>query len=109
MIPYTIDRTRWARLSIFEQMGNIGSEVWRAITAKQQGRSEDCQQAVIRALDLFSATVEPLIAEHSARAKEVLRAKEQFLEAIYGEESQEFFQSLNQYFFQYAVAARLAR
>ncbi|MEK7460820.1 MAG: hypothetical protein AAB647_01230 [Patescibacteria group bacterium] len=109
MTSYTVDRIRWATLNIIEQMGNIGSEVGRAIAAKQQKRSRDCQQAVIRALDLFGATVEPLIALHSARAKEVLRSKEQFLEAIYGDVSQQYIQAVNQYFFQYAVAARLAR
>ncbi|MFA4846326.1 MAG: hypothetical protein WC654_07275, partial [Patescibacteria group bacterium] len=87
MTPYTVDRARWAALSLFEQMGNIGSEVGRAITAAQQDRADDTEQAVVRALDLFDATTEILIAHHSVRAKEVLRSKEQFLEAIYGQAS----------------------
>jgi len=33
MDNYKIDRERWARLTFYEQMGNIGSEVGRAIIA----------------------------------------------------------------------------
>ncbi|MDR2556164.1 MAG: hypothetical protein LBC49_00435 [Bacteroidales bacterium] len=32
-----IDKERWAQLNIFQQMGNIGSEVGRAIKAKREG------------------------------------------------------------------------
>jgi len=33
---YQIDRARWAGMTIFEQMGNIGSEVGRTLKAKKK-------------------------------------------------------------------------
>ncbi|HEU5187571.1 MAG TPA: hypothetical protein VFT87_03640, partial [Candidatus Saccharimonadales bacterium] len=76
---YAVDRKRWASMSIFEQMGNISSEVGRSIIAKRRNNQEDCNYAVIRALDLFDATVDDLIKQKSSRVKEVLRAKDQYL------------------------------
>jgi hypothetical protein len=55
---YAVDRKRWAAMSTFEQMGNIYSEVGRSIIAKQHGKQQDYDYAVIRALDLFDATVD---------------------------------------------------
>ncbi len=102
----TVDLTRWSRLSIFDQMGNIGSEVGRALNAKQNGRTDDCQYAVVRALDLFAITVTSLIAKHSGRAKEVLRARNEFLNAIYGESEPENTAAIDRYFTEFAIAAR---
>ena len=109
-IPYAIDRERWSKMSIFDQMGNIGSEVGRSFSAKRRGDDAGCAQAVGRAIDLFDATVSSLIASKSIRSKEVLRAKEVYLSAIFdkalpGEDDQR----VEQYFMQYAIAARLNR
>lgn len=107
---YTVDRERWAAMSIFEQMGNIYSEVGRSLIAKRQNKTQDCEYAVVRALDLFDATVDLLIQHKSVRAKEVLRAKDQFLHAIYDEQSTaDDIASIDRYFLQYAIAARLSR
>ena len=100
---YNVDRDRWRRLSLLEQMGNIGSEVGRTIKAKKRG--DDFEPALIRALDLFDATVEPLIADKSHRAKEVLRARDQFLHALYTREDDK----IEEYFMQFALAARRGR
>lgn len=100
---YTVDRERWNRLSIFEQLGNIGSEVGRTLRLKRKG--EDYQAALIRALDLFDATVEPLIKSKSHRAKEVLRARDQFLQALFVADDP----TIEHYFMQFAIAARITR
>lgn len=100
---YTVDRDRWARLSIFEQMGNIGSEVGRTLKLKRGG--QDFEPALIRALDLFDATVEHLIALKSYRVKEVLRSKDQFLQAVFVRDDDK----IESYFTHFAVAARLNR
>jgi len=101
--PYIMNRERWNRMPIFEQLGNIGSEVGRTLKLKRQG--EDFEPALIRALDLFDATIEGLVAVKSHRAKEVLRAKEQFLMAVYDREDP----SIEDYFMQFAIAARNSR
>ena len=101
--PYSVDRERWGRLTILEQMGNIGSEVGRTIKTKKRG--DDFEPALIRALDLFDATVEALVAKKSHRTKEVLRAKDQFLHALYTREDDK----IEEYFMQFAIAARRGR
>lgn len=103
MNTHTVDKDRWQSMTILEQMGNIGSEVGRALKAKRAG--EDFEPALRRALDLFDATLEPLIAKKSPRAKEVLRSKDQFLRALYEKDDS----GIENYFMQYAIAARLHR
>lgn len=107
---YKVNRERWGQMTIFEQMGNIYSEVGRSINAKKSDDPEGFKLALIRVLDLFDATVECLINQKSVRAKEVLRAKDQFLHTLYDDNvAQADIKSLEQYFWQFAVAARLNR
>jgi hypothetical protein len=107
---YTVDRKRWAAMNIFEQMGNIYSEVGRSIIAKQHNKQSDCDYAVIRALDLFDATVDELVKQKSPRTKEILRAKDQYLHAIYDQPTEaNSLTGIDRYFMQYAIAARLHR
>jgi hypothetical protein len=107
---YEIDESRWAKLDIFNQMGNIYSEVGRSFKTQGQENSKDHEEAVSRAIDLFDVTVRILIAKKSPEAKEVLRAKEQFLDlAVSDKPTPESIQSLDRYFMQFAVAARLNR
>lgn len=106
--PYTIDRSRWARLTIFEQMGNIYSEVGRSFNAKKRQDDASYQQAVTRAIDLFDATTASLVSQRSPKTKEVLRAKEEFLHTCETMQPNEI-QSLDRYFMQFAIAARLNR
>jgi hypothetical protein len=102
-----MDRDRWAQLSICEQMGNIGSEVGRAINAKRNNMSERVEGAINRALDLFSATVEVLLREgtHKHRVREVLRARDEFLALFYDDRFDEA-DKIEEYFMHFALAAR---
>jgi hypothetical protein len=105
---FTTDQERWDKLDIFNQMGNIYSEVGRSFKAKNAGVIKDQQEAVSRAIDLFDATVESLLSQKSPRIKEVLRAKEQFLDSIYSAKIGDVeTQKLDRYFLQFALAARL--
>ena len=105
-----VDQAKWAQLNIFNQMGNIYSEVGRSFKTRGQDNPKDHNAAVVRAIDLFDATVQSLTDIKSPKAREVLRAKEQFLEITMNTNaSQESVQSLDRYFMQFAVAARLNR
>lgn len=107
---YAVDRTRWADLSIFNQMGNIYSEVGRSFKTIDKVNSEEHQAAVSRAIDLFDATVEGLIHKRSPKAREVLRAKEVYLGLVNDSNaSRQSIRDLEKYFMQFAVAARLNR
>ena len=107
---YSVDRKRWAKMNIFEQMGNISSEVGRSFNARLNHNEDSCKQAIVRAIDLFDATTEVLIAKKSPRVKEVLRAKESYLTVIYDQtNNQSDSDGLQRYFMQYAIAARLSK
>ena len=110
MSPHDVDRVKWAQMTIFEQMGNIYSEVGRSLAAHRAGDQVRFEQALIRALDLFDATTECLIRETPFRAKEILRAKDQYLQLFFGDSTDSMAAaSLERYFFNFALAARRHR
>ncbi len=107
-MTYSIDRNRWSKMSLFQQMGNVSSEVGRSFKAKRLGNRDDILQASKRVLDLIDATVEAQQKSHPARVKEILKSREQFLEVLQTKpaESPES-KSLEKYFMQFAIAERL--
>lgn len=109
MGSYAVDRQKWAKLDILNQMGNIYSEVGRTIAAKKSGDEQRFEAALSRALDLFDASVEVLNKQKSPRLREVLLAKYQFLSLFYARRRQEDSESLERYFMQFALAARKTR
>ena len=107
---YQVNRDRWKQFTLFEQMGNIGSEVGRTLSAGRRGDSEAVHNAMVRALDLFEATAQILALARSPRLKEVLRAKDQYLNTVLNQEfNTPNAYSLEQYFTNYALAARAGR
>lgn len=95
------DEVKWASLTFYEQMGNIGSEVGRTMNAIRRGDDLAIQGAYYRGLDLIDATAKNL--NTSARRRELLRAREVFCEAV---ESKIVDQKLDNYFMTFAVLAR---
>lgn len=110
MPSYAIDRTTWAQLSIYEQMGNAGAEVGRAINATRAGKEERVAGAIDRAVDLIDATIEVLLAQgpqSSHRVKEVLRARDEFLRLFFDGTFDTDADAIERYFTQFAYAARM--
>lgn len=95
------DEQRWTTLSFYEQMGNIGSEVGRAMNAIRRGDEQSLTGAHYRGLDLIDATVRHM--SSLARRRELLRARELFSEAV---ETRTVDQKLDAYFMTFAVMAR---
>jgi len=95
---------RWFRLSLIEQMANIGSEVERAL--KWQTKNSDfARQANYRALELFDLTLAD--SYHAAAKKEIARAREAWLDFFIG--PNQYHQTAEQwqrYFQPFAIAAR---
>jgi hypothetical protein len=107
---YRFDRKRWAGLNFYEQMGNIGSEVGRAIIAHREGKPEREGRAIDRAIDLFAATAEVLVGtEQSYRLKEVLRARDEFLRLFFDGTFEEDADAIERYFMNFAYLARSGR
>ena len=109
MPSYQIDRERWAQLSIYKQLGNIGSEVGRAIQARRTGHEDRVEPAIIRALDLFSATTDQLVKEKSHRLREVLYARNEFLRLFYDGTFEQDAEAIERYFYYFALAAQKQR
>ncbi len=101
----------WANFTLIEQLGNIGSEVGRTIRWYRAKNSERFQISFEKALELFDLTVaDP---RWMYRLKEITRSREVFCSLItepekYDNLEQEL-DSLDNYFFQFGVAARLQR
>lgn len=106
MSNYKVDREAWAKYSIFEQMGNIGSEVGRSIKWHRANNAKREQSAIDRALDLFDATIECLLPENPARAREVLIAREEYTKLFWADTFEEDADNIERYFMNYAIAAR---
>ena len=102
---YQINRQRRSKLSLLEQLGNIGSEVGRTFKAARNDDQQVSQKAILQALDLFDATL--AAPERSfAERKEILRVREQFLKTVTTESMQP---SLESYFIKFAIGAQNKR
>jgi hypothetical protein len=103
----TLSQGDWQKLTLMEQMGNIGGEISRA--ARAEGRDGQLfWGAVMRALELFDLTLDdPRL---RGRRWEIARAREIFCDAVFG--NKEYRTSLNdltRYFDQFAYASRLQK
>ena len=96
---------RWSKLSLMEQLGNIGSEINRAMRWQEKDQKL-FNGAVERALELFDFTLED--PRWKGRRQEIARAREVFCDIVFGKkEYGATLQSLLPYFDQFAYAARL--
>lgn len=103
-----LTQERWNQFSTIEQMGNIGSEVGRAMKARTAGDKEREEGALYRGLELFDLTVDD--PKNKARLKEILRAREAWLDYFVG--NNEYCSTAEQwekYFLDFAIAARQGR
>ena len=96
----------WARLELVEQLGNVGSEVERAIRAHEAGRTDRFESALERALELFDLTAaDPRWRGH--RCQEILRAREEFCRLFFDHDvPPDSARGLRRYFLGFARAAR---
>lgn len=102
---HNLQNGRWAKLSLIEQMANIGSEVCRAINWKEKS-PPDAQKAFYRALELFELTLDD--PKNRFRLKEVARAKELFGTWYLGDSPYSLLaKDWEKYFFQFNLASRL--
>jgi hypothetical protein len=100
---------RWATYSVVEQLGNVGSEVSRAIRARATGNTVRFEAALVRALDLFDLTAtDPRW--RGARRREILRAREEFCRLFFdGNADPAVVAATERYFLHLARAANAER
>ena len=97
----------WAKLSLAEQLGNVGSEVGRMLRAR--GRDERRMTAAFeRALELLDLTLgDP---RWRGRRKEIARARELLCDAAAGgRDYGTTLEDLDRYFLAFAMLARRHR
>ncbi len=93
---------KWQKLSLAEQLGNIGSEVLRASRNKDENILSGPAE---RALELFDLTLDD--PRWSGRYMEISRAREVFCDAVYGGKLYgSSLKDLVPYFDNFAIAAR---
>lgn len=101
-IHRNLQQGAWHKLSLAEQMGNVGSEVNRSLRPK--GRDA----AIERALELLDLTLRD--PRWKNRRKEIARAREVLCDAAFGNsEYNTSLEDLNKYFFDFALLARKNR
>lgn len=96
---------RWQTMTLCEQLGNIGSEVSRALNWKERGNTEQAWRAFERALELFLLTQTDR--RWFGRLQEIARAKEIFCDFFIDQnEYKSTKESIIKYFDTFALVAR---
>lgn len=96
---------RWFKLSFFEQMANVGSEVERAISWRNKNNAEYSRLAFERSLELMDFTVEDV--KNRKYWKELLRLRECLVDYFaYDNEYGSSDEKWHNYFYAFNYAAR---
>jgi hypothetical protein len=101
---------RWRSLSLAQQLGNVGSEVGRALKWRSRNPAI-AQRALERALELIDLTLDdPRHGASVARLREICRVRETLLEFFLGTNRYGWTEAaLMRYFDSFAVAAARGR
>lgn len=103
-----ISPEQWHTLSLCEQMGNIGSEVGRALAWQKRGEAVHTEHALARAFELFDLTLGDR--RWVLRLKELARAREVLADYFYNDNKYgSTALTLEKYFYYFAYAARRQR
>lgn len=97
---------KWRTMPLVEQMGNVGSEVERAISWHKRGNKEHFEKAFDRMLELLDLTIaDP---RWKTGRKELTRVRELLCDVFYGDNQYNTsFEFLQKYFYYFGLASRL--
>lgn len=95
-----INSERWIRMSFSEQMGNIGSEVFRTISWQEKKNKENKENSLWRVLEMLDLTIS------IKKNRELLRLREVLCDLFLGKNIYRVsLNFLKNYFIQFASAA----
>jgi hypothetical protein len=95
---------KWFGMSIFEQMANVGSEIYRTISWREKN-ADDSKEAFYRGLELLDLTI--MDAKNKMRLKELLRTREALVDHfVYDNGYQTTDEQWQNYFYSFNYAAR---
>ena len=99
---------RWFRLSLVEQLANVGSEIERTMRWREKGNAEYGRRAFERALELLDLTIAD--EKNRSRLKELTRLRETLSDYFWFDNSYgSSDESWQRYFHAFTYAAALAR
>jgi len=100
-------KEKWEKLTFFEQMGNVGSEVSRALTWRNKNEI-DFKAAFNRAMELLWLTINWAQKNDPVKLRELTRAYEALGDFFVGENQyQTSIKFWKDYFLAFGIAARL--
>jgi len=101
-----MNKQRWFKLSLSEQLANIGSEVERTILWRQKDNPDYSQKAFERCLELLDLTLAD--SKNLRRLRELTRLREVLVDYFFGQNQYSSSDSLWQkYFLAFNYKARL--
>ena len=114
MPPYMIHKgltmERWTKLTLCEQLANVGCDIDRTIRWKNQGDLVASRQAFERALELLSLTLMDPKYRGQAKLRELFRTRELLIDHfVYDNEYKTTDQIWSNYFWAFSHAAALQR
>ena len=99
---------RWFKMTLAEQLGNVGSEVGRAADWNRRGNASQRDKALDRALDLLDLTIAD--SRWRDRLKEIIRVRHLLADLFYGRNELNITpEEAEKYFYYFALAARKNR
>lgn len=99
---------RWRKLSLIEQLANIGSEVERTIAWRKKHDPDYSQQAFFRALELTDLTLADPKNKH--RLREIARMREALVDYFWGKNQYNSSDRLwRRYFYSFNYAAAIQK
>jgi hypothetical protein len=108
IIHQSLAGDRWFKFSLFEQLGNVGSDIERAIQWRNKGDLEASKAAFYRALELLNFTI--LDPKHRKRLRELARVREALIDYfLCDNEYNSTDKQWQDYFFDYAYAAAVQK
>ena len=110
LIHKGLSEDRWFSFSIFEQLGNVGSEFERSAAAFQRGDQARFEKAFERMLELLDLTIADPKSRTPCRLRELLRLREEVCDVFHGNEVYGTpIDVLKKYFLYFGIAARADR
>ena len=104
MSIHNLTQSKWQRLTLAEQMGNIGSEFLRFRNLNAHQDKDAAEKSAERFLELLDLTIAS--ARGQSRLAELLKLREFFCDFYAGTNFYSGYQELEKYFIQFALLAR---
>ena len=99
---------RWFKLSFFDQMANIGSEVGRTILWRKKGDNKENLRAFYRALELLDLTIQD--SKNRDKLRELCRLREVLSDYFMYDNIYQSTDNLwHNYFFPFEYASRIKK